>query len=67
MAVVDSLTWAHDGLWLAIATAKGTAHVFATNSYGGPSDKQSHFSGRIVNPSEAASVVTPVPRRCQLT
>ena len=54
-AVVDSLTWAHDGRWVAVATEKGTVHVFATNPYGGPSDEQSHLSGTVVNPTEVVS------------
>lgn len=51
-AIVDSLTWAHDGRWMAVATEKGTVHVFATNPYGGPSDERSHFNGRVINPRE---------------
>jgi hypothetical protein len=51
-AVVDSLTWAHDARWMAVATEKGTVHVFATNPYGGPTDERSHLGGRVVNVDE---------------
>lgn len=37
---------------MAVATEKGTIHVFATNPYGGPADEQSHLTGRVVNPKE---------------
>lgn len=55
-AIVDSLTWAHDGRWMAVATEKGTVHVFATNPYGGPSDEQSHLNGRVSNTREVVSL-----------
>ena len=66
-AVVDSLTWAHDARWVAVATEKGTVHVFATNPYGGPADEKSHLGGRVVNVSEVVSVVLLVYGYCLLT
>lgn len=57
-AVVESLTWAHDGRWMAVATEKGTVHVFATNPYGGPADEQSHLNGRVMNPKEVQPLST---------
>ncbi|GJE97284.1 hypothetical protein PsYK624_135000 [Phanerochaete sordida] len=59
-AIVDSLTWAHDGRWMAVATEKGTVHVFATNPYGGPSDERSHLDGRVVNPTQMQPLSTEV-------
>ena len=55
--VVDSLTWAHDVQWVAVATEKSTVHVFAMNRYGSPADKKSHFGGRAVSISEVVSTV----------
>ncbi|EKM58747.1 uncharacterized protein PHACADRAFT_248804 [Phanerochaete carnosa HHB-10118-sp] len=59
-AIVDSLTWEHDGRWAAVATEKGTVHIFATNPYGGPSDEKSHLDGRVINAREVQPLSTEI-------
>lgn len=51
-AVIDSVTTASDGRWLAIGTRRRTVHVYATNPYGGKSDDRSHLEAQVLNPDE---------------
>ncbi|KAK2465840.1 hypothetical protein APHAL10511_001481 [Amanita phalloides] len=51
-AIIDDVSWAHDGRWVAIGTRRPTIHVFAINPYGGKPDLRSHTKGKVMNVSE---------------
>ncbi|KAJ3553080.1 hypothetical protein NM688_g3809 [Phlebia brevispora] len=57
-AIVERLSWAHDGRWLAVGTRKRTVHLFALNPYGGPTDEGSHLAGRVMNVPEVQPLST---------
>lgn len=57
-AVVESLTWAYDGRWMAVATQKGTVHIFASNPFGGPTHEASHLHHKVVNPHDMVRFIS---------
>lgn len=57
-AVVESLSLAHDGRWMAVATQKGTVHIFASNPFGGPTHEASHLHHKVVNPQDVVCCIS---------
>ncbi|GAA5910003.1 hypothetical protein JCM8208_006410 [Rhodotorula glutinis] len=53
-ALAASATWAIDGRFVAVSTAKGTAHVWAIQPGGGAPHLESHFARRVTNADELA-------------
>ncbi|CAG8637341.1 6785_t:CDS:2 [Funneliformis caledonium] len=53
--------WSGDSRWCAVASGKGTIHIFAINPYGGPSHIPSHISGFVKNVDEPYSSITQSP------
>lgn len=60
-AVVEGLSVAQDGRWVAVGTRKRTVHVFAVNPYGGKPDERSHLDGHVRNPPQIVSSLVVVP------
>ncbi|CAG8503864.1 10839_t:CDS:10 [Ambispora gerdemannii] len=59
-----SVGWSVDSRWCAVASGRGTIHVFAINPYGGPADVPSHVKGWVINSEElyTSSTQSPVVR-----
>ncbi|CAG8590641.1 9045_t:CDS:10, partial [Ambispora leptoticha] len=59
-----SVGWSVDSRWCAVASGRGTIHVFAINPYGGPADVPSHIKGCVINSEEpyVSSTQSPVVR-----
>ncbi|BGP39890.1 hypothetical protein JCM10450v2_003864 [Rhodotorula kratochvilovae] len=53
-ASASSASWTPDGRFVAVATSKGTAHVFALQPGGGAPRLESHFAPRVRNAEELA-------------
>ncbi|CAI2179889.1 2623_t:CDS:2 [Funneliformis geosporum] len=53
--------WSGDSRWCAVASGKGTIHIFAINPYGGPTHIPSHISGLVKNVDEPYSLNTQSP------
>ncbi|PKY47972.1 hypothetical protein RhiirA4_404025 [Rhizophagus irregularis] len=53
--------WSSDSRWCAVASGKGTIHLFAINPYGGPTHILSHISGLVKNMDEPYSSTTQSP------
>lgn len=53
--------WSSDSRWCAVASGKGTIHLFAINPYGGPAHIPSHISGFVKNMDEPYSSTTQSP------
>ncbi|RIA88639.1 hypothetical protein C1645_826048 [Glomus cerebriforme] len=53
--------WSSDSRWCAVASGKGTIHLFAINPYGGPAHVPSHISGLVKNTVEPYSSTTQSP------
>ncbi|CAG8452643.1 13160_t:CDS:10 [Cetraspora pellucida] len=51
--------WSGDSRWCAVASGRGTIHVFAINPYGGPAHVPSHITGWVNNVDELPR--TPLP------
>ena len=49
-AQVDDVHFSTDSLWCNVSTARGTAHVYPINPYGGSTEIASHVQGRVINP-----------------
>ncbi|KAI7871060.1 hypothetical protein BDF14DRAFT_1330210 [Spinellus fusiger] len=48
-AQVEDCQFSLDSMWCVISTARGTAHVYAINPYGGKPEITGHVSGRVNN------------------
>ncbi|KAG9285896.1 hypothetical protein G9A89_013321 [Geosiphon pyriformis] len=59
-----SVGWSGDSRWCAVASGRGTIHVFAINPYGGPPHVPSHIKGWVMNAEEPfhSSTQSPVIR-----
>ncbi|CAG8791336.1 16309_t:CDS:2, partial [Acaulospora morrowiae] len=53
--------WSGDSRWCAVASGRGTIHVFAINPYGGPAHIPSHVTGWVNNMDEQYSTTTQSP------
>ncbi|CAG8450463.1 5355_t:CDS:10 [Acaulospora colombiana] len=53
--------WSRDSRWCAVASGRGTVHVFAVNPYGGPAHVPSHISGWVKNVDEPCNTTTQSP------
>ncbi|CDZ96326.1 WD40 repeat protein [Phaffia rhodozyma] len=57
-AVVKSVSWDNAGRWVAVATGKGTLHVYPLNPYGGP--PTGHRQGKVLNALDVQPLSTAV-------
>ncbi|CAG8538811.1 9884_t:CDS:10 [Diversispora eburnea] len=53
--------WSRDSRWCAVASGRGTIHVFAINPYGGPAHVPSHIKGWVNNVDESYNTTTQSP------
>ncbi|CAG8483800.1 2525_t:CDS:2 [Racocetra fulgida] len=53
--------WSGDSRWCAVASGRGTIHVFAINPYGGPAHVPSHITGWVNNVDELHKSTTQSP------
>ncbi|RHZ52086.1 hypothetical protein Glove_465g41 [Diversispora epigaea] len=53
--------WSGDSRWCAVASGRGTVHVFAINPYGGPAHVPSHIKGWVNNVDESYNTTTQSP------
>ncbi|RIB09119.1 hypothetical protein C2G38_2109403 [Gigaspora rosea] len=53
--------WSGDSRWCAVASGRGTVHVFAINPYGGPAHLPSHIRGWVNNVDELYKSTTQSP------
>ncbi|CAG8542159.1 26_t:CDS:10 [Dentiscutata heterogama] len=53
--------WSGDSRWCAVASGRGTIHVFAINPYGGPTHVPSHIRGWVNNVDELYKSTTQSP------
>ncbi|KAF8172576.1 hypothetical protein K438DRAFT_178568 [Mycena galopus ATCC 62051] len=56
-AVVEAVSGARDGRFVALATRRRTVHVFAVNPYGGRADVRSHLRARVSDAEGAGAGV----------
>ncbi|GES84686.1 autophagy-related protein 18f-like isoform X1 [Rhizophagus clarus] len=57
----NGVGWSSDSRWCAVASGKGTIHLFAINPYGGQAHVPSHISGLVKNIDEPYSSITQSP------
>jgi hypothetical protein len=57
----SGIGWSYDSKWCAVASGKGTIHLFAINPYGGPTHIPSHISGLVGNVDVPYSSTTQSP------
>ncbi|CAG8438391.1 10972_t:CDS:10 [Scutellospora calospora] len=50
--------WSDDSRWCAVASGRGTIHLFAINPYGGPAHVPSHIAGWVNNVDESYKLIT---------
>ncbi|KAF0453413.1 autophagy-related protein 18f isoform x2 [Gigaspora margarita] len=50
--------WSDDSRWCAVASGRGTIHLFAINPYGGPAHVPSHIAGWVNNVDESYKLTT---------
>lgn len=48
-AKVQDVTWSWDSRWVAVSTLRGTTHIFAVTTYGGPIAVRTHGTPHVVN------------------
>lgn len=48
-AKIQSVAFTWDARWVAVSTVHGTTHVFPITSYGGPVNKRTHMSKKVVS------------------
>ena len=51
-ARASGASWSADSRFVAVATGKGTSHLYAIEPFGGQPDLQNHFGAKVVNPSD---------------
>lgn len=48
-AKVQDIAWSSDSRWVTVSTLRGTTHIFAVTTYGGPIGVRTHATPHVVN------------------
>lgn len=48
-AKVQDIAWSSDSRWVTVSTLRGTTHIFAVTTYGGPVGVRTHATPHVVN------------------